>query len=113
MSEYLSTMQAKAFPKMSALELQDRQIQGTCPLGIGCFPEGILKLTLSGRELYSGHDYMDGVEEFGHLGGFYYSRYVLLFFEFSVTHLERQRYLHFTPGYCREPNLAERPHYSF
>lgn len=53
MSEYLSTMQAKAFPKMSALELQDRQIQG--------------------RELYSGHDYMDGVEEFGHLGGFYYS----------------------------------------
>jgi protein CMS1 len=27
MSEYLSTMQAKAFPKMSALELQDRQIQ--------------------------------------------------------------------------------------
>lgn len=53
MSGYLSTMQAKSFPKMSALELQDRQIQG--------------------RELYSRHDYMDGIEEFGHIGGFYYS----------------------------------------
>lgn len=30
MSEYLSAMQAKSFLKMSALELQDRQIQGTC-----------------------------------------------------------------------------------
>lgn len=68
---------------MSALELQDRQIQGTCRLGIGCLPEGILKLTLSGREFYSGHDYMDGIEEFGHTGGFYYSRYKPLSFGFT------------------------------
>ena len=32
-SEYLSTMQAKSFSKMSALELQDRHIPGTCALG--------------------------------------------------------------------------------
>jgi protein CMS1 len=32
-SEYLSTMQAKSFSKMSALELQDRHIPGTCVLG--------------------------------------------------------------------------------
>jgi protein CMS1 len=51
-SEYLSAMQAKSFSKMSALELQDRQIQDS--------------------EFYSGHDYMDGIEEFGHIGGFYY-----------------------------------------
>ncbi|KAH8983548.1 U3-containing 90S pre-ribosomal complex subunit-domain containing protein [Lactarius hatsudake] len=55
MSEYLSAMQAKSFSKMSALELQDRQIQGS--------------------EFHSGYDYMDGVEEFGHVGEFYYSRY--------------------------------------
>ena len=30
MSEYLSAIQVKSFSKMSALELQDRQIQGTC-----------------------------------------------------------------------------------
>jgi len=53
MSEYLSVIQAKSFSRMSALELQDRQIQD--------------------RELYNGHDYMDGIEEFGHIGGFYYS----------------------------------------
>lgn len=53
MSEYLSAMQAKTFSKMSALELQDRQIQG--------------------RQFHSGHDYMDGIEEFGHAGGFYFS----------------------------------------
>jgi len=51
-SEYLSAMQAKSFSKMSALELQDREIQG--------------------REFYTGHDCMDGIEEFGHVGGFYY-----------------------------------------
>jgi hypothetical protein len=32
-SECLSTMQAKSFSKMSALELQDRHIPGTCVLG--------------------------------------------------------------------------------
>src|SRR6266403_4443344 len=31
-SEYLSTMQARSFSKMSALELQDRHIPGTCSL---------------------------------------------------------------------------------
>jgi protein CMS1 len=46
MSEYLSTMQAKSFPKMSALELQDRQIQGTCPLGIWVFPRRHLNVDL-------------------------------------------------------------------
>jgi len=49
--EYLSVMQAKSFSKMSALELQDRHIPG--------------------RELHSGHDCMDGIEELGHPGGFY------------------------------------------
>lgn len=52
-SEYLSIMQARSFSKMSALELQDRHIPG--------------------RELYSGHDYMDGIEELGHFSGFYRS----------------------------------------
>ena len=32
-SEYLSAMQAKSFSDMSALELQDRHILGTCVLG--------------------------------------------------------------------------------
>jgi len=50
-SEYLSIMQARSFSKMSALELQDRQIPG--------------------RELHSGHDCMDGIEELGHVGRFY------------------------------------------
>lgn len=31
-SEYLSSMQAKSFSKLSALELQDRHIPGTCTL---------------------------------------------------------------------------------
>lgn len=50
-SEYLSIMQARSFSKISALELQDRHIPG--------------------REFHSGHDYMDGIEELGHLSGFY------------------------------------------
>jgi len=50
-SEYLSTMQAKSLSKMSTLELQDRLIPG--------------------RELHSGHDGMDGIEELGHIGGVY------------------------------------------
>ena len=37
-SEYLSMMQARSFSKMSALELQDRLIPGTCTLA--CLSEG-------------------------------------------------------------------------
>jgi hypothetical protein len=50
---------------------------------MGSLPEDILKLMLSDSEFYSGHDYMDGIEEFGHIGGFYYPRYVLLSFGFE------------------------------
>ena len=39
---------------------------------------------LSDREFYGGHDYMDGVEEFGYIGGFYYSRYIQLSFGFEL-----------------------------
>ncbi|THH14716.1 hypothetical protein EW146_g5649 [Bondarzewia mesenterica] len=53
LAEYLAAMQAKAFPKMSAIELQDRQIPGI--------------------EFHSGHDRMDGIEEFGQFSGFYSS----------------------------------------
>ena len=38
------------------------------------FLRGHLWLTLSGRELHSGHDCMDGIEELGHVGRFYCSR---------------------------------------
>jgi protein CMS1 len=77
-SEYLSAMQAKSFSKMSVLELQDRLIPGTCVLGK--FSRDVSWLTLSGRELHSGHDCMDGVEELGHVGRFYCSRCVFLSF---------------------------------
>jgi hypothetical protein len=76
-SEYLSAMQAKSFSKMSVLELQDRQIPGMYMLSSTI--EDVLRLTLSGRELYSGHDRMDGIEELGHVSGFHCSGYVLLF----------------------------------
>lgn len=35
-------------------------------------------MTLLGREFHSGHDYMDGIEELGHLSGFYRARCVFL-----------------------------------
>jgi hypothetical protein len=71
-SEYLSTMQARSFSKISALELQDRHIPGTYVLwGLS---EGTPWLTFSGRELHSGYDCMDGIEELGHVGRFYCSR---------------------------------------
>ncbi|EIM90436.1 uncharacterized protein STEHIDRAFT_166618 [Stereum hirsutum FP-91666 SS1] len=54
-AEYLASMQAKSFPKMSALELQDRQIPG--------------------RELNSGYDLMEGIEDFGRLGPVYSTKY--------------------------------------
>ena len=71
-SEYLSAMQAKSFSKMSVLELQDRLIPGAC--GLRDFSRDVSLLTLSGRELHSGHDCMDGVEELGHVSRFYCSR---------------------------------------
>ena len=75
-SEYLSIMQARSFSKMSALELQDRQIPGTCVLR--SLSEDTSWLTLSGRELHSGHDCMDGIEELGHVGRFYRPKCVVL-----------------------------------
>ena len=63
LADYLSTMQAKSFPKMSAIELQDRQIPGApAPLLRPARPSDIDR---AGRVLHSGHDRMDGIEELG------------------------------------------------
>ncbi|VDC07884.1 unnamed protein product [Peniophora sp. CBMAI 1063] len=52
-AEYFANMQAKVFPKSTALELQDRSIPG--------------------KEFDSGHDLMEGIEELGGLGGVHYA----------------------------------------
>jgi len=69
-------MQAKSLSKMSALELQDRHIPGMCILA--SLSGEVSWLTSLGRELHSGHDGMDGIEELGHVGGVYCARSVFL-----------------------------------
>lgn len=49
--DYISSMQAKSFSKMSGIELADIQIPG--------------------RELHSRHDNVDGIEKFGSARGFH------------------------------------------
>ena len=73
LSDYLSSMQAKTYPKMSAIELADIQIPGKgAP-----FPyHRTISFHAIDRERDSGYHIVDGFQEFGPVGGIHHQRYV-------------------------------------